>query len=225
MQFRIHHTHVTACQFRCKQPPTPSFGTTKTAHFLTILQHSCTPKTATLSPSSTDLCSRPVVPQEYPSTSRRIGTRSARARRSGTSTLERFLVRLRSCLIYSFTHSLSPAFSHSLIHVFPHSLSLHHSITHSLVLSSIHSLIHSCTQFTCSHPFTQVMAHAQAGQCVRALQLMRLQWGYMLNHPNSTQSSFWEGYHNDGSFAYQGALSCLFCFAACCCRWPQRSTL
>ena len=50
----------------------------------------------------------------------------------------------------------------------------------------------------------EVMAHAQAGKCLRALQLMRLQWGYMLNHPNSTQSTFWEGYHSDGSFAYQG---------------------
>ncbi len=52
----------------------------------------------------------------------------------------------------------------------------------------------------------EVMAHAQAGKCLRALQLMRLQWGYMLNYPNSTQSSFWEGYHSDGSFAYQGVL-------------------
>ena len=50
------------------------------------------------------------------------------------------------------------------------------------------------------------MAHAQAGECLRALQLMRLQWGYMLSNPNSTKSSFWEGYHNDGSFAYQGVL-------------------
>ena len=55
----------------------------------------------------------------------------------------------------------------------------------------------------------EVMAHAQAGQCLRALQLMRLQWGYMINFENSTRSSFWEGYHKDGSFAYQGGTKLL----------------
>jgi len=34
--------------------------------------------------------------------------------------------------------------------------------------------------------------------------LIRLQWGYMLGKPESTGSSFWEGYNKDGSFAYRG---------------------
>ena len=33
--------------------------------------------------------------------------------------------------------------------------------------------------------------------------MIKRSWGYMLEHPNSTQSTFWEGYHKDGSFAYQ----------------------
>eukprot|EP01052_Picozoa_sp_SAG31_P008647 SAG31_NODE_440_length_15664_cov_8.209252_4_plen_890_part_00 len=37
----------------------------------------------------------------------------------------------------------------------------------------------------------------------RGLALIRTQWGYMLEHPNSTQSTFWEGMHADGSFAFQ----------------------
>ena len=37
----------------------------------------------------------------------------------------------------------------------------------------------------------------------RGLALIRTQWGYMLKHPNSTQSTFWEGMHADGSFAFQ----------------------
>ena len=28
--------------------------------------------------------------------------------------------------------------------------------------------------------------------------------GYMLNHPNSTASTFWEGYYANGTYAYQG---------------------
>jgi hypothetical protein len=37
-----------------------------------------------------------------------------------------------------------------------------------------------------------------------AVNLIELQWGYMLNHPNSTNSTFWEGYYKNGTFAYQG---------------------
>ena len=50
----------------------------------------------------------------------------------------------------------------------------------------------------------EVLAHMSAGNSTRALQLIRLQWGYMLNYPNSTGSSFWEGFHSDGTFAYKG---------------------
>merc|ERR1711874_683446 len=49
----------------------------------------------------------------------------------------------------------------------------------------------------------EVNAHAAVGNSARALEMMRLQWGYMINHPNSTGSTFWEGYNRDGSFAYQ----------------------
>lgn len=50
----------------------------------------------------------------------------------------------------------------------------------------------------------EVWAHMTTGQTTRALDLIRLQWGYMLAKNESTQSTFWEGYHKDGSFAYQG---------------------
>lgn len=50
----------------------------------------------------------------------------------------------------------------------------------------------------------EVHAHMAAGRASRAHALMRLQWGYQLAKPESTQSTFWEGYHKDGSFAFQG---------------------
>jgi hypothetical protein len=50
----------------------------------------------------------------------------------------------------------------------------------------------------------EVHAHMAAGQADRAHALIRLQWGYMLNYPFGTKSTFWEGYNADGSFAYQG---------------------
>ena len=50
----------------------------------------------------------------------------------------------------------------------------------------------------------EVHAHMAAGRAERAHALMRLQWGYMLNKPEGTRSTFWEGYNQDGSFAYQG---------------------
>eukprot|EP00927_Polykrikos_kofoidii_P042095 TRINITY_DN35962_c0_g1_i1.p1 TRINITY_DN35962_c0_g1~~TRINITY_DN35962_c0_g1_i1.p1 ORF type:complete len:755 (-),score=87.25 TRINITY_DN35962_c0_g1_i1:253-2517(-) len=52
----------------------------------------------------------------------------------------------------------------------------------------------------------EVMAHATgANRPDRALAMARLQWGYMLSNPNSTQSTYWEGYNRDGSFNFGGA--------------------
>jgi len=50
----------------------------------------------------------------------------------------------------------------------------------------------------------EVSAHAAAGNVDRALDLVRLQWGYMLNSPTSTESTFWEGYNRDGTFNFKG---------------------
>jgi hypothetical protein len=50
----------------------------------------------------------------------------------------------------------------------------------------------------------EVHAHMAAGEAARAHDLIRLQWGYMLNKPESTQSTFWEGYNADGTFNYDG---------------------
>jgi hypothetical protein len=41
-----------------------------------------------------------------------------------------------------------------------------------------------------------------ADQPQRALDLMRLQWGFMLDDPRMTQSTFIEGYSTDGSLHY-----------------------
>lgn len=48
----------------------------------------------------------------------------------------------------------------------------------------------------------ECQAHILAGEPSRALDLMRLQWGYMLNSPLMTNSTFVEGYSTDGSLVY-----------------------
>ena len=50
----------------------------------------------------------------------------------------------------------------------------------------------------------EVHAHFAARRPSRAHALIRRQWGYMLNHPQSTQSTFWEGYNADGTFNFSG---------------------
>ena len=50
----------------------------------------------------------------------------------------------------------------------------------------------------------EVHAHMAAGRADRSHALMRLQWGYQLLNPESTQSTFWEGYRRNGSFAFRG---------------------
>jgi hypothetical protein len=50
----------------------------------------------------------------------------------------------------------------------------------------------------------EVHGHAVAGNTERAMELMRLQWGFMLHNANSTQSTFWEGYNADGTFNFKG---------------------
>lgn len=58
------------------------------------------------------------------------------------------------------------------------------------------------------HPFPgsmEVQAHFQAGDANAALNLIRLEWGYMLTAPQGTASTFWEGYRTDGSSDYGGS--------------------
>ena len=50
----------------------------------------------------------------------------------------------------------------------------------------------------------EVQAHLAAGDTAQALDLIRLEWGYMLNSPLGTGSTFWEGYLADGQFGYGG---------------------
>jgi hypothetical protein len=50
----------------------------------------------------------------------------------------------------------------------------------------------------------EVHAHFLAGHGSRAVDLITRQWGYMLDYPQGTNSTFWEGFHQDGTFAYQG---------------------
>jgi hypothetical protein len=51
----------------------------------------------------------------------------------------------------------------------------------------------------------EVQAHLVAGDSTRALALIRREWGYMLNSPLGTGSTFWEGYLANGQFGYGGA--------------------
>ena len=48
----------------------------------------------------------------------------------------------------------------------------------------------------------ELQAHYLAGQPKTALDLMRVQWGFMLRDPRMTQSTFIEGYSTDGSIHY-----------------------
>lgn len=51
----------------------------------------------------------------------------------------------------------------------------------------------------------EIQAHLQAGNATRALDLIRREWGYMLDSPLGTGSTFWEGYLANGQFGYGGA--------------------
>jgi hypothetical protein len=48
----------------------------------------------------------------------------------------------------------------------------------------------------------ELEAHLVGGNAAGALDLMRLQWGFMLNDPRMTNSTFIEGYAADGSLVY-----------------------
>lgn len=51
----------------------------------------------------------------------------------------------------------------------------------------------------------EVAAHFVAEDDQTALDLIRLEWGYMLGAPIGTASTFWEGYLDDGGFGYGGS--------------------
>ncbi|KAL5359241.1 Six-hairpin glycosidase-like protein [Aspergillus floccosus] len=48
----------------------------------------------------------------------------------------------------------------------------------------------------------ELQAHYLSGRAEKALELMRRQWGFMLDDPRMTQSTFIEGYSTDGSLHY-----------------------
>ncbi len=55
----------------------------------------------------------------------------------------------------------------------------------------------------------EVQAHFAAGDDIDALTLVRREWGYMLDSPTGTGSTFWEGLRSDGSFDYGGTYMSL----------------
>jgi len=55
----------------------------------------------------------------------------------------------------------------------------------------------------------EVHAHFTADDDLRGLELVRRQWGYMLDSPIGTASTFWEGYKADGTFDYNGSYMSL----------------
>jgi len=55
----------------------------------------------------------------------------------------------------------------------------------------------------------ELMSHFQTGYDVRGLAMIRAMWGYMLNAPQGTGSTIWEGLNSDGSFAYQDSYQSL----------------
>jgi hypothetical protein len=55
----------------------------------------------------------------------------------------------------------------------------------------------------------EAQAHFAANDDSAGLVLVKREWGYMLNSPIGTKSSFWEGYNADSTFAYSGNyMSC-----------------
>lgn len=61
-------------------------------------------------------------------------------------------------------------------------------------------------EWTGIHPYPgslEIQARLAAGDDRDALELIRREWGYMLNAPIGTASTFWEGFNDDGSFAYE----------------------
>jgi hypothetical protein len=61
-------------------------------------------------------------------------------------------------------------------------------------------------EWTGIHPFPgsmEVAARFAADDDTDALDLIRREWGYTLNAPIGTGSTFWEGFDDDGSFAYE----------------------
>ncbi len=62
------------------------------------------------------------------------------------------------------------------------------------------------------HPFSggmEVHAHFTANDDFTALAQIRRTWGYMLDSPIGTKSTFWEGINADGSLAYGGSFMSL----------------
>jgi hypothetical protein len=63
----------------------------------------------------------------------------------------------------------------------------------------------------------EVHAHMAAGEAERAHDLIRLQWGYMLHKPESTQSTFWEVRRGGGVSGGEGGVLyvewCCFSFS------------
>jgi Bacterial alpha-L-rhamnosidase 6 hairpin glycosidase domain len=55
----------------------------------------------------------------------------------------------------------------------------------------------------------EVLGRFAAGDDAGAMELMRLEWGYMLASPAGSGSTFWEGYLQDGSFDYGGPVMSL----------------
>jgi hypothetical protein len=55
----------------------------------------------------------------------------------------------------------------------------------------------------------EVQAHFTADDDLGGLTLIRRQWGYMLDSPAGTGSTFWEGLRSDGSFDYGGTYMSL----------------
>ncbi|MET8764716.1 trehalase family glycosidase [Lentzea sp. NPDC004782] len=53
----------------------------------------------------------------------------------------------------------------------------------------------------------ELTAQLMAGNDTDALALMRREWGYMLNSPNGTNSTFWESFFFDGSPYYDSYMS------------------
>lgn len=53
----------------------------------------------------------------------------------------------------------------------------------------------------------ELTAHLMANNDIDALELMRREWGFMLNSPNGTNSTFWESFNYDGTPYYHNVYN------------------
>jgi hypothetical protein len=79
------------------------------------------------------------------------------------------------------------------------------SYVHSSNWNAIGSITPEWGQISTFVGSMELMSHFVAGYDTRALDMIRMMWGFMLSNPNGPQSTFWESFSTEGTFASNGS--------------------